>query len=183
MENNKESSKNNNSKENADSKENININIDFGLGKLFGGLKNIIDVASDLSGEVKKEGEFSDSNGKIKGVYGFSIKSMGGTHSIERFGNKVKKDEKNEKIIIDKVREPITDVFDEGEFYTVVAEMPGIEGKNINIVIAGDIVQISAKSSGREYEKEILLKGKVCDKPEKSSYTNGIFELRLKKIE
>ncbi len=176
MKNNKESNK-----EYDNSEENINISIDFGLGKLFGGLKNILDVVSDLSGEVKKEGKFSDSEGKIKGVYGFSVKSMGNTHSIEQFGNRVKKDDNNEKVIIDKVREPIVDVFDEGEFYTIVTEMPGIEENNIIISISGDIVQISAKSSGREYEKEILLKSKVCDKPEKSSYTNGIFELQLKK--
>ncbi len=170
---------------NKNHKENENdINIDLGLGKLFGSLKNIIDVVSDLSGsEVKKEGKIGDSSGKVKGVYGFSIKTMGDTTSIEGFGNKIKKDDKDGEIIIDKVREPIVDIFDEGEYFIIVSEMPGVEEKDIKINISGDILQIEAKSSAREYEKEILLDSKVVPEPVKNSYVNGVLELKLKKID
>ena len=172
----------NNKSKTENGKDGVNINIDLGLGKLFGSLKNIIDAVSDLSGgEIKKEGNIGDSSGKMKGVYGFSIKTMGDITSIEGFGNKIRKDDKDGEIIIDKVREPIVDVFDEGEYFIVVSEMPGVEEKDIKINISGDILQIEAKSSSREYEKEILLKSKVVPEPEKNSYVNGVLELKLKK--
>jgi HSP20 family protein len=171
-----------NNKKKQDGKDDVNINIDLGLGKLFGSLKNIIDAVSDLSGdEIKREGNIEGLTGKTKGVYGFSIKTLGDATSIEGFGNKIKKDEKDGEIIIDKVREPIVDVFDEGEYFVVVAEMPGVEEKDIKISIAGDILQIEAKSPSREYEKEILLKSKVMLEPEKNNYINGVLELKLKK--
>lgn len=174
----------NNKSKKGNEKDDVNINIDIGLGKLFGSLKNIIDVVSDLSGgEIKKEGNIGDSSGKVKGVYGFSIKTMGDTTSIEGFGNKIKKDDKDGEIIIDKVREPIVDVFDEGGYFVVVSEMPGVEEKDIKINISGDILQIEAKSFSREYEKEILLKSKVVSEPEKNSYVNGVLELKLKKTD
>jgi HSP20 family molecular chaperone IbpA len=164
--------------------EGVNINIDFGLGRLFGNLKNIIDAVSDIKGgEIKKEGTLGDSAGKVKGVYGLTIKTMGDTTSVERFGNRVKKDDKDGEVTIDKVREPIVDVFDEGGSIVVVSEMPGVEEKDIKVLITGDILQIEAKSPAREYEKEILLKSKVLSEPEKSSYLNGVLELRLVKNE
>jgi HSP20 family protein len=162
----------------------VNFNIDLGLGKLFGSLKSIIDAVSDINGgEMKKEGSLGDSSGKIKGIYGLTVKTIGDTTSIERFGNKIKKDDKDGEIIIDKVREPIVDVFDEGGYIVVVFEMPGVNEKDIKVFVSGDILQIEAKSLSREYEKELLLKCKVHSEPEKNSYVNGVLELKLKKVE
>ncbi|MBU4361728.1 Hsp20/alpha crystallin family protein, partial [bacterium] len=69
------------------------LGIDFGLGGLFKGIEKLIDLAADLKeagGEIKKEGEIDLSNLKkgMKGVYGFSIKTMtGGRPVVESFGN------------------------------------------------------------------------------------------------
>jgi HSP20 family protein len=166
------------------SKDDININFDFGLGKLFGGLKNIIDTVSDLSGgEIKREGTIREIGGKVKGVYGFTVRTMDGNTSIEEFGNKVKKDETDGELFIDTVREPIIDVIEEGDIFTVIAEIPGVSENDITVVINGDIVQITAKSSTREYEKELLFKYKIAQEPVKKSYVNGMLEIKLKKLD
>jgi HSP20 family protein len=164
-------------------KDDVNINIDFGLGKLFGGLKDIIDTVSDLSGgELRREGTLGDTGGKVKGVYGFTVKTMDGSTSIREFGNKVKKDERDGELFIDPVREPIVDVMEEGEIYTIIAEIPGVSEGDITVVVNGDIVQITAKSATREYEKELLFKCKVAEEPVKKSYVNGMLEVKLRKL-
>ncbi|MEI8216507.1 MAG: Hsp20 family protein [Eubacteriales bacterium] len=166
-----------------DEKGDININIDFGLGKLFGGLKDIMNTVSDLSGgEIKREGTLSETGGKVKGIYGFTVRTLDGSTSIEEFGNKIKKDEKDGEVFIDSTREPIVDIMDEGATYTVIAEIPGVSEDDIKVIINGDIVQISAKSTTREYEKELLFKSEVEQEPIKKSYVNGMLELSLKKL-
>ena len=164
-------------------KDNININLDMGLGKMLGNLKNIVDLVSNLDEEgIKKGGNINfEGNDKMKGVFGFSVKTAGNKTSISSFGNKVK-DVEDENIVIDKVREPVVDVFDEEGLYTVIAEIPGVEEKDINVSVSSDIVQINAKTGNIEYEKELLLEKAVLNEVEKMNYNNGILEMKLRKM-
>jgi len=84
------------------------LDIDFGIGKLslgglFKGIEKLVDLAADLEeagGEIKKEGEIDLSHLKegMKGVFGFSIKTMAGEKTIvEPFGN-IKKTPKGPKV-------------------------------------------------------------------------------------
>ena len=160
------------------------IDLDFGIGRIFGNLKTIIDAVSELSGgEIRKETHTEDARGRIKYVRGFSVRTLGDTTSIEGFGNRIKKDQKDGEMVVEKVREPIVDVFDEGGHLVVVAEMPGVEEKDIRVRILGDILQIEAKSDQREYEKEILLPFKVEEAPAKNVFLNGVLELKLRKVQ
>lgn len=169
---------------NPSQRDDVKINIDFGLGKLFGGLMNIIDTVSDLSGGgIRREGTIGETGGKVKGVYGFTVRTADGNTSIEEFGNRVKRNEKDGEIFVDTIREPVVDVIDEGETITIIAEIPGVSESDISVVIRGDIVQISAKSPDREYEKEILFKSKLSQEPIKKSYINGMLEIKLKKVD
>jgi len=161
------------------------LGIDFGLGGLFKGIEKLIDLAADLKeagGEIKKEGEIDLSNLKkgMKGVYGFSIKTMtGGRPVVESFGN-IKKTPKGPTV--EEEREPLTDVFDEKEEVRVYAEMPGVNEEDIKLDLRGDILDILAKSGDRKYHKEILLPVKVKSETLISSYKNGILEVKIRKF-
>jgi len=166
-------------------KNNKGSDIDFGLGGLFDGIGKLVDLASKLheeGGEIKKEGSIDLDGLKkgMKGVYGFSVKSAaGGKTVVEPFGN-IKKTPKGPKV--EKVREPITDIFDETDKIMVIVEMPGVNKKDIKIELKGDILEISANSGQKKYSKEVLLETKSL-KPENmtSSYKNGMLEINIKK--
>jgi len=116
----------------------------------------------------------------MKGVYGFSIKTMtGGRPVVESFGN-IKKTPKGPTV--EEEREPLTDVFDEKEEVRVYAEMPGVNEEDIKLDLKGDILDILAKSGDRKYHKEILLPVKVKSETLISSYKNGILEVKIRKF-
>ncbi len=161
------------------------LGIDFGLRGLFKSIEKLIDLAADLQeagDEIKKEGEIDFSHLKegMKGVYGFSIKTMtGGRPVVESFGN-IKKTPKGPTV--EEEREPITDVFDEKEEVQVYAEIPGVNEEDIKLDLKGDILNIFAKSGDRKYHKEILLPVKVKSETLNSSYKNGILEVKIRKF-
>lgn len=164
---------------------NIDLGIgDLGLGGLFKGIEKLVDLASELEkagGEIKKEGEIDLSNLKdgMKGVFGFSVKTVvGGKPVVEHFGN-IKKTPRGAKV--EEEREPITDIFDEKHEIRIYAEMPGVDEKDIKVDLKGDILNISAKSGDRKYRKEILLSAKGKNKAFASSFKNGILEIKIKK--
>jgi HSP20 family protein len=159
----------------------------LGLGGIFKGIGNLIDLATKLQQEGKSE--FSRT-GEIKGlgpkgakaVYGFSIKlgGLGGeSPQVETFGN-IKKDEKGAPVV-DGVREPLVDVFDEADRVTIIAEIPGVEEKNIKIEVKDDILELEAEDSDKKYYKEVLLPSKVKKESLCSTYKNGVLEITLTK--
>jgi HSP20 family protein len=168
----------------AKKEENDKVEIDFGMGKisfggLFKGLGNLIDLASRLSEEgVEKRGEIRGLPKGAKGVYGFSIRTLAGKPVIESFGN-IRETAKGP--VVEEVREPIVDVFDEADRILVIAELPGVSENKIKIEVAGDILNLSASDTERKYIKEILLPGKVKPAPVRTSYKNGILEITLEK--
>ena len=165
------------------------MDVDFGmdtlgLGGIFKGIENLIDLASELEGkggEVHKEGEIDLGHLKkgMKGVFGFSIKTaVGGKPIIESFGN-IRKTPQGPRV--EEKREPITDVFDEPKEIVVMAEMPGISEEGISLDLKGDILEIKAVNGHRSYYKEVLLPSKVKPDTMTSNYRNGILEVRFKK--
>ncbi len=141
------------------------IEIDFGMGKIgfggiFKGLGNLIDLAAKLNEEgVNRTGEIKGLPKDVKGVYGFRIRTMGGGKPvIETFGN-VKETAKGP--VVEEVREPIVDVFDEKDHILVIAELPGIPEDKIKVEVSGDILNLSASNTDRKYAKEVLLPAKV----------------------
>jgi HSP20 family protein len=161
------------------------VGFDFGIGGLFKGIEKLIDLAQELKesgGEIKKEGEIDLTHLKegMKGVFGFSIKTMaGGKTTVEPFGN-IKKTPKGPTV--EEEREPITDVFDEEDEIHIYAEIPGVKEEDIKLDLREDILDISAQSGERKYHKEVLLPGKVKAETLASSYKNGILEVRMAKM-
>jgi len=80
---------------------------------------------------------------------------------------------------VQEAREPLVDVFDEGDHLLVIAEMPGAKAVDIDYEIEHDMLCVSTQGE-RRYTKEILLPTPV-KAPERSSYRNGIFYLKLPK--
>lgn len=168
------------------SKPEEDVEIDFGMGKIgfggiFKGLGSLIDLASKLNEEgVNKTGEINGLPKDLKGVYGFKISTLsGGKPIIETFGN-VKETAKGP--VVEEVREPIVDVFDEKEHILVIVELPGVTKEKIKIDINGDILNLNTTDKNRQYAKEILLPHKVNAETLKTSYKNGILEITLEKL-
>ena len=172
-------------KDEAEKDEGTNIN--FGLGGLFKGLTNLMDAATKLAEkgeELSKSGEIRfDGLDKIKGlkdlkgVYGVRVRTMAdGRPSVQPFGN-IKKTPTGP--VFEEVREPIVDVFDEETGINIIAEMPGIEETDVNCEIKGDILNISAESNDRKYQKEILLSRPAKAEDMTWSYKNGMLEINI----
>lgn len=77
-------------------------------------------------------------------------------------------------------REPLVDVFDEGDHLLIIAELPGVEEKDIEIEVRGDTLTLSAQSPGQRYRKEVALPCPV-EGEAKTSYRNGILQIELTK--
>jgi HSP20 family protein len=163
------------------------VSFDFGLGGLFKGLGNLIDAANKLAEkgeELSKSGEIDFSGldkikglKDLKGVYGVRVRTMAdGRPSVQPFGN-IKRTPKGP--IVEEVREPIVDVFDESGTIQVVAEMPGIEEKDITLDIQGDILNIRAEAESRKYQKEVLLSREAKAEDMSWTYKNGILEVKI----
>ena len=158
------------------------------VGGLFKGLEKFIDLAEkveEAGGEIKKKGEIKGDDGKIKGIYGFSIKSgIGNIPKVQTFGNirPVEKKAGKREIKITETREPIVDVFDEKDHVLIVAELPGVLEESIKLDLKGDILILEAGDEKRKYSKEILLPAKVDFEQRETNFKNGILEIKLKKI-
>ncbi len=152
-----------------------------GLGGIFGTLGSFLDLLSDMvekgETEVVREGEMGGRKG-MKAVYGFSVRLGGeGEPRVESFGN-VKR-QKGKGPVVEEVREPIVDVFDEKEAVIVVAELPGVNEKDITVDLRDDVLAIGAETGEQKYYKEILLEVPVTPEGLTRSYRNGILEIRI----
>ncbi|MBC8285057.1 MAG: Hsp20/alpha crystallin family protein [Nitrospinae bacterium] len=163
------------------------LDIDFGLenlslGGLFGGLGKLIDSVGEIAkkgGEISESGDIGGLGDKAKGVYGFTVRTMaGGEPKVETFGN-IKKTAKGP--VVEEVREPIVDVFDEEDYILVVAELPGVDESEVNTQLEKDILKLSAETKDRKYEKEVILPLAVDQSTEEKTFKNGILEIKYSK--
>lgn len=79
-------------------------------------------------------------------------------------------------------REPLVDtIVDEKEkVVKLVAEMPGVEKKDVKIVVDGKLVNIDAEHGEKKYHAKVPIKYKVDENSVKASYKNGILEILFK---
>jgi len=166
------------------------VELDLGLGKLsfgglFKGLGNLIELAGKLAEEgeaLKKEGEFTfktPSGKQGHGVFGVSIRTLEGGKSVfETFGN-IKRTPKGP--VVEEVREPLVDVFDEKGHIRLIAELPGVNQEEISVEVRGDILNLKAEGKERKYAKEVLLPAKVKPESLQKNFRNGVLEITLQK--
>lgn len=164
------------------------IELDFGIGKLsfgdiFQGIGNFIDLVSRMEeegeGEEKREGEFTSPSGRVKAVYGLSVKKgVGGKPVIEPFGN-VKRT--TQGAVVEDEIQPLADVFDEEDHVLIIVELPGVDAKHIHTEMKGDILTLAAASGGRKYAREVVLPKGVDASTMTSKYRNGVLEIKMNK--
>lgn len=81
----------------------------------------------------------------------------------------------------DEVREPLVDIIEDNEYVEVVADMPGVDEKSIELKFDEDKVALSTEASERKYRAEIALPAKVSPQPVEQTYNNGVLRVKLKK--
>lgn len=160
------------------------MGVDIGLGGVFKGLGDFINLLSEMveagESEVSRTGEFKVKGlgDRGKGVYGFTVRTgIGGTPQVEHFGN-IRSTE--EGPVVAEVREPMIDVFDEGETVLVVAELPGVAEGEITVDVKDDVLTLETTGE-RKYAKEVLLPCSVDAPSMKKAHKNGVLELRFGK--
>jgi len=159
--------------------------VGLGFGGIFDGIQKLVEAAGKLkdSGEIHQGGEFSvpGLGDKGKGIFGFSIKTMGGGENpgvtVRPFGNMHKT---KEGLSVEEDREPVVDVLEEGNRLRVIAELPGVSELDITYQVAGDVLTISTKGD-RRYHAEVLLPCPAEAEGMESAYHNGVLELKLRK--
>jgi HSP20 family protein len=79
------------------------------------------------------------------------------------------------------VREPFVDVLvdDKEKVLKLVAEMPGVEKKDIKIVVEGRTVNLDAEHGEKKYSAKVPIRQKVEEDSVKATYANGILEVRF----
>lgn len=153
------------------------------FGSILEGLGKLIETVSEVAEKgqaVSRRGTFSiPGRREARGVYGFTVRTLAGSKPvIRRFGNFK---ETPEGPVLDETREPMVDVFEEGERLRVVAELAGCDEKDIRTEIQAGKLVISADTAGRKYRGEAALPCPVDEASLRTSYRNGVLEIELRR--
>ncbi len=78
-------------------------------------------------------------------------------------------------------KQPIVDVFEEEDSVIILAELPGIEEKDIDLQIEENFVTIIAENATKKYLEKRKLPTRITGDPVKFIYRNNILQAKLKK--
>lgn len=159
--------------------------LDLKLGGILTGLGDLVEKLSELAekGEqLSRTGEIHGAGKEVKGIYGFSVKVGLGEDQprVEPFGN-IRKDARSGQTVVEEVREPMVDVFEEQDHVLVVAEMPGISVEDVEVEVRDDLLTISAQRADKKYRKELQLPGRFSRDKMQLSCNNGVLEIKCRK--
>jgi len=161
-----------------------------GLGGMFPGLERLLDAAGKSEAfqerlkAIDEEIEIRLKSEPLKRVeVGGGLSSLRSRPSgkpMGRRGAPARRRPQAPESEAPTVEEPPADLFDEGAYLKVVAELPGVEEKDIQADLTGARLVISVDTLAHRYHKEIDLpcapKGEV-----KRLYRNGVLELTIEK--
>lgn len=77
--------------------------------------------------------------------------------------------------------DPLLDILDCDKEIIVIAELFGVDKKDIKLAVSESTLRISVDTSERSFYKNLCLPAKVCTDSVQTSYKNGVLEVRLKK--
>lgn len=159
-----------------------------GLEGLFRGLAGILQTVNDIAvragdsdgGPVDVRRTSSTGvPGAINVAYGAGVR-IGARVAPPRRRMATLRHNAQREPIIDDSCEPVVDVFDEGDHYLVIGELPGVDVSTLTWSIEQGVrLRITAESSERKYGKDIALPGPVNAEAAVFSFVNGVLELRL----
>lgn len=150
-------------------------------GGIFGDFAELLKKLAELGEASSGGGREFELPGGARGIYGFSVTTAQGPNAkpaVKQFGN-VKMT--REGAVVSETREPLVDVFDEGDELVLVAELPGVKDADIELTIRGDMVELTAQGNVQKYHCETLLPAKVNAEPASRQCDNGYLQLRLTK--
>jgi len=114
-------------------------------------------------------------------VYGYSVKiGSDGKPEVCEFGN-VKPSLTGPQV--KEEREPLVDIVETDGEVQVVAELPGVEKKDIKLTSTEEELTISVDAPEHKYFKKIVFPAKVRVKEAKTQYKNGVLEVTLPKVD
>ena len=147
---------------------------DDGFDRLF---KQMSSSFMNLDDEFETLKNVGNVSGPI--FYGYTMTtSPDGKPVINEYGNV-----KPNMLPIAEKRDPLIDTFvDEKEkTLKVVAEMPGVEKSDVNVVVGDDkVIHIDAEHGEKKYHVKVPIKHKIDAESPKATYKNGILELVFK---
>ncbi|MEM0085064.1 MAG: archaeal heat shock protein Hsp20 [Candidatus Methanomethylicia archaeon] len=133
--------------------------------------------------EFKEEILPDDSRVRVWGpyIYGYSI-TIGPDGKIikKEFGN-IKQKRKVYDDIEEESEEPLVEVIDRNGEIKVIAEIPGVDEKDINVNVKDGKLIIKAYSKYKDYYKEVDLPSNINIKSMEKKYRNGILEVTIKR--
>ena len=155
---------------------------ELGLGGILKGLGDMVEKLGELSekGEqLSRTGELQGLGKDMKGIYGFTVKVGLGNDGprVEPFGN-IRRDRESGHTVVQEVREPVVDVFEEKDHVLVVAEMPGVSPGDVKISVEDDVLTISAERGDKKYRKEVLLPASCRREKMQVTCNNGVVEIK-----
>ncbi|UCD27241.1 MAG: Hsp20/alpha crystallin family protein [Candidatus Bathyarchaeota archaeon] len=116
-------------------------------------------------------------------VYGYSM-TIGpdGKPKVREFGN-IKADTRlgRSQVDIREQREPLVDVMETDGEVKIIAELPGVEKKDVKLHGTENTLTISVDTSQRKYYKDVKMPTKIDPKKAKSNYKNGVLEITIPK--
>ena len=172
-----------NEKKKKDRVEEETCRVESVVGQLIPGLGGIIKALEKSSPEFRRRIAETDAeiehrletgwNNKPKVDYGISIRPL-----TERKGFKPKsmKKEPEEERAETEMGEPIIDIFEEKDYISVIAELPGVEEKDIETKLKGDTLEISAGKYCKTFGLPSVPKSII-----ERTYNNGILQLKIER--
>lgn len=141
------------------------------MSRSFMNLDDVFERANE-SGNVQSNGPF---------YYGYTM-TVGpdGKPVVKEYGNV-----KPGLLPTSDTREPFVDTLvDEKEkVLKLVAEMPGVEKKDVKVIVNDKTVNIDAEHGEKKYHAKVPISHKVDKDSAKASYKNGVLELKFKLVE
>jgi HSP20 family molecular chaperone IbpA len=123
--------------------------------------------------------EFSNQPG-FAGQGGGALQEPGGGKYCEPGGERLALPASS-GLTADDAIEPYSDVILDGDKIKAVVELPGVEESRIRVDTKGRTVKVEADCGDRRYSTKIRAPAYLKEKPDKTTYKNGVLELTYSK--
>ncbi len=153
------------------------------VGQLIPGFSGIVRALENSSPEFRRRIAETDAeikhrletgwSSKPSVNYGISIRPL--TERKVVMPKSVEKEPEEERVETEE-REPIIDIFEENDYISVIAELPGVEEKDIKTKLKEDTLEISAGKYCRTIRLLSVPKSII-----ERTYNNGILQLKIER--
>ena len=110
----------------------------------------------------------------------FQIKNSGAKQQTNSYRYKI-----HRVSVEKKCREPkhLVDILEGTDEITIVADFAGFNREDLRVRVSGQRLTVVAEALDRKYRKSLNLPKRVIPNTLRTTYKNGVLEIRLKKVE